>query len=172
MDFHFGGQYTSLTEDEAGGFGLWTRRLDLHSCTQPSCLSNPASPTCDFSPTSPFPLLLQLLQFCQSNIPATKQFSSSCKAGYQPPPSPVSLKPPSQGDSFLMRTCDDSKSVSKSASEGTVQTVSQLCFSHGSGTSQQICARFGLGFSPSWRQQGYPGNRLLLLHSPLLRACG
>lgn len=94
------------------------------------------------------------------------------KRGCQPPPPPtqpfslVSLKPPFQGDSFLIHTCDDSNSASEQASAGAIQTASQLCFSHGSGTSQQIRARFSLGFSPPWRQQGYPGNRLL--HSVLL----
>lgn len=34
MDFHFGGQHTSVSEDEARVFGLWSRRLDLHGFTQ------------------------------------------------------------------------------------------------------------------------------------------
>lgn len=65
MDFHFGGQHTSLTVDEARGFGMWTRKLDLHVSTQlagcylpPSCWTNQASPTpLPFPPLPAFPFL-------------------------------------------------------------------------------------------------------------------
>lgn len=33
VDFHLGGQQASLTDDEAEGFGLWTRRMYLHVST-------------------------------------------------------------------------------------------------------------------------------------------
>lgn len=57
MDFHFGGQNTSLIEDEAGGFGLWTGGLDLHGSTQP----DPAGLARFCFPTSPLLLLLSSL---------------------------------------------------------------------------------------------------------------
>lgn len=41
VDFHFGGQHTSLTEDETGSFGLWTRRMDLHVSASCCHLSRP-----------------------------------------------------------------------------------------------------------------------------------
>lgn len=145
MDFHFGGQHTSLTEDEAGGFRLWTRRLNLHGSTQPascylppSCWTNPASPTPLPSPPLPaFPFLsspvsgsrlfhsvakvialvsLPLYQtaffIIQSRVPVTLSHP-------QPPTSSplLSSKPPYQGDSSLIHTCDISKSASKQASE-------------------------------------------------------
>ncbi len=163
MDFHFGGQRTSLTEDEAGGFGLWTRRLNLHGSTQPascylppSCWTNPASPTPLPSPPLPaFP-------FLSSPVSGSRLFQSVAKvialvslplyqtaffiiqsrvpvtlSHPQPPTSSplLSSKPPYQGDSSLIHACDISES-GKRAREPSRQSASCV-FPHGSSTSQQ-----------------------------------
>lgn len=144
VDFHFGGQHTSLTEDEAGGFGLWTRRLDLHGYTQPaSCYLHPS---CWTNPASPSPLsspLLPAFHFLSSPVsgspPAASPsvgsqgnlagFSPSLPNSFlhhprqrasQPVPPPAShllcSKPPYKGDSFLIHMCDVSESASERGS--------------------------------------------------------
>lgn len=100
VDFHFGGQHTSLTRDETGGFGLWTRRMDLHVSTQPaSQLPYPPLPAFPLvsSPVSGSPLSSPSLG-SQDNISgfslSTEQLSSSSKAECQSPCSTASLPPP------------------------------------------------------------------------------
>lgn len=103
---------------------------------------------------------------------STKQLSSSSKAECQSHPQP----PTSSAQSPRIREIPSlfirAMSASQPASDGAMQTVSQLCFSHGSSTSQKTHAPFNPGVLPPWRQQRYPGNRLLLLHSPLVRSLG
>lgn len=175
VDFHFGGQHTSLTEDEAGGFGLWTRRLGLHGSTQPASCYLP--PSCYTTPSQPAPLLS--LSLSQPALPllykpspsllclclglplasslsngnlwflslCTKQFSSSSKQ-LPPPPTSTRQSPRIRVIPSLFICAMSAESASERQSQRGIQTVIQMCSSHGSSQLNNTLTVFGPGFTP------------------------
>lgn len=112
-----------------------------------------------FAPSPPSSFLHHPKQIASNPVPPQPP------TAFLPPPS----KPPYQGDSFLVHTCDVSQQASERGSHPNSQSA---VFFPAAAAPASKHTRFNPGFSPPWRQQGYPGNRLLLLHSPLSRSLG
>lgn len=152
----------------AGGFGLCTRRLDLHGSTQPaSChlllpaeLIQPAPPL--LFPDLGSPASGSCLFHFVANLSG---FSPSLSNGF-----PLSRVPATPSyllshNSFYIQMCNVSEPASKRTCEQSRQSAS--CAFPMAAAPASKCKRFGPGVLPLRQQQGYPGNRLLFLHNPL-----
>jgi len=120
------------------------------------------------SPVSPSSLSLDTEGISGFLALSTKQRVSR---PFPPPPPPrvpvpashlLSSKPPGQGDSFLIHGCE--LEIHPDRQPAVVFPMAAAP------ASKHRCTRFGPGSLPLRRRPGYPGNRLLLPHSPLLRS--